>query len=113
MKHLILALLFFALTTFSSRANLIQFSSDEIEAKWNKAPSEILKQIESKILEEGLSSTGIITVTGTYILTHDEAIGKKGEAIALVRQEDLHGSRLFSLHLVNLDSGKIIKIYRT
>jgi hypothetical protein len=113
MKSLFFHLSLCTLLATSAQAQLVEFASDGVKAEWNKSVNDRSKLLKERVLGDGLSSTGKITVTDIYTLTHDETIGNLGDKIALVVQEDLLGSRLFSIHIMNLRTGNTRQLYRT
>lgn len=113
MKSLFFHLSLCTLFVTSAQAQLVEFANERVKAEWNKSVNDRSKLFEGKALGDGLSSTGKITVTNIYTLTHNEAIGNKGDKIALVVQEDLLGNRLFSIHIINLRTANSRKLYRT
>ena len=113
MKTLLFHLSLCTLLVTSGQAQLVEFTNERVKEEWNKSVNDRSKLFEGKALGDGLSSTGKITVTNIYTLTHNEVIGDKGDKIALVIQEDLFGSRLFSIHIINLRTANTRKLYRT
>lgn len=113
MKSLFFHLSLCTLLVASAQAQLVEFANEAVKAEWFKSVNDRSKLFEGKVLGDGLSSTGKITVTNVYTLTHNEAIGTKGDKIALVAQEDLFGSRLFSIHIINLRTSNTRQLYRT
>jgi hypothetical protein len=113
MKSLLFHLSLCTLLATSVQAQLVDFTNEGVKVEWNKSVNDRSKLFEGKVLGDGLSSTGKIKITNIYTLTHNEAIGNKGDKIALVVQEDLFGSRLFSIHVINLRTANTRQLYRT
>ena len=112
---LILALLLPANAVLGAdqQASIIRCTDADSKSEWERVAVDKRCDIEKHLLTSyGLSSTGQIELSGVYRLTHSDAIGAKGDVVALFTQEDLFGDRLFWICLVNLTKQESRLLYR-
>ena len=107
-----LLLLFLILSSVSAHAwPLIEPANETCKKQWQRIDPMKRGELEAKLLSFGLSSTGKIKVQNIYTLTEDSSLGKKGENMAMVVQEDLMGGRLFWVILINLETKTAQVVY--
>lgn len=109
MRLLLLLLVFFSASAHAW--SLIEPANEACAEEWQRIDPMRRAKIEVKLRSFGISSTGKIKIHNIYTLTHESSLGKKGDKMAMVVQEDLMGDRLFWVVLINLEDKSAQIVY--